>query len=421
VLAGLLLLLLIAPLRAQPVGEGDPAEWAKEGIFDPPPIDHNQFRQLELRYRAALKTTQPSNDQKDQLQKVFHYRASELARFANRFTVGRDVDKIVGDLKPNNVTPTARTYVLNLLADFGVRLTKEQPEHARLAGITLLRSLNASWNPDVPYAGSAPQLIKLLSLPDEDIYLKAPIAQRMGEILESGSPQLSLRLEIADSLSKEIRRLGADRANVSKQDLVGYDWYMMRLTEALGKTQRTDNLTSTLSYIDVLMEVLVDRKQNFMTRASAARALSRLPLGADVNLELINHETGFLGAEMSRAYQANPRWWMWGHVYLTTYLTYDAPGKEEIARNEGLMLQIKRPGLSGATDPVTAVRNLLLPLEKTVINNAKARTKLQEDDIKALEDWLKANVPADRKARPGGPEIPANGVTKPAEPQVNAR
>lgn len=401
----------------------DPTVWVKGGIRDPAPVSTLEYkRQFELNYRSVLKSKNLSNSNKAILEGAMHYQMATLALHANRHQRMSMFDRIRTDLRTSSTTAEARTFVLDTLIKLIPRLLKEDSPELRVAAVRMLGLLDVSSNPNVPYIGAAPPLLEVLKRGDEEIHLKALAAKALGRILESGSPHLTLRVEIAEALAAETRRLRSVQATFDKKLMAGYQWHMWHLVEALGSTQRTDNLTATVSFVEVLMEVLTDRNQDKLSRVRASRAISRLPLDANTNLELINHEIALLVLEMCRAYQVDKQWPYWDRAFTEVFIAYDGFNANEIASKMGLRNQATKGPLGAALPAINNARDLMLPLIRTVVNSPAARPNLDAKAISDLEVWTKSAVPADRHIRPGGKAFPvapaapaagASGITPP--------
>ncbi|MEZ6058167.1 MAG: hypothetical protein R3C01_15825 [Planctomycetaceae bacterium] len=389
--------------------ENDPTIWAKGGIRDPePPSQDDYRRKYEITYRSTLKTKSLNSASKEILEKTIHYQMALLCLHSNRHQRMSMFERIRTDLRNRDTSAEARTFILETVVKLAGRMMKEDSPELRLAAVRILGGLDVSSSPNVPYIGASAQLLEVFKRDDSEIHLKALAAKGLGRILESGSPHLTLRVEIAEALAKEVRRLRKDHANFDKKTIVGYQWHMWHLVEALGSTQRTENLTGTLSFVEVLMEVLTDRSQDKLSRVRSARAISRLPLEGTTNMELINHEVVLLVVEMCHGYQADTKWPYWDRAFTEVFITYDGFNATEIASKMGFRNQATKSGLNTAQASVNQARDLMLPLIRTVVNAPQARPKLDPQSITELETWAKGAVPANRRVRANGEVFPVS-------------
>jgi hypothetical protein len=372
-------------------------------VGTPPPPTYEEFRrQLALPYQQALRDATPDRRGKELIDKVVHYYVALLADPTQALERQENRKRLIDTLRSNSTTPNARAYAYDQIIARCRQLYNDPDPGIRTQAPLLLIELNTSWNPDIPYVPAVDPLLETLAFPD-DKYIQVKIAAVPGitRILRD-SPANALpvlkRLEIADKLAAEIERLRTSRGQANAAPPVGHQWLMWQLVTALGYGDRVYNQARQPVYVDALLGVLADKGEDWLARARAAQALSRLPYEGTANLSLLNFETARLLHDFTEQYntslaggQIMP---MSRRVALHIYLTYSAENPAQRQLNLGLVNQVNRPGLAGHKAAVDAARVAAMPIINGLIGNTSAPRPVPAGEISNLATWLNANVPA---------------------------
>lgn len=387
-----------APARAQSASSTS----AAGSIFQPPPPTADEFRRtLQLPYREALRASQLDRSAKQTIDRVIHYQVALLADPTQASQRQRNIRTIITDLRSTSTSPAAREYVLSQVIHRCEQLLNEPQPDVRVTAVDLLGQLNSSWNPVVPCVEAADVLLRTLSFPDKYIHVKVVAAPALGRILRD-APAAKLpvlkRIEIAEKIAAEIKRLREVRGTPEEPPALGRSWAMWKLVEALGYCDRVYNAARNPVFADVLMETLTDPREDFFTRARAAQALSRLPFEASSNLALLNYEVARLTHELGKAYNvslaAGTVWPLWRRCAFHIYFAYETENAAvERPQMRGLMYQVNRAGLGGYKAAIQEARALVLPITNNLTGVAINPPPVPTADLDRLAEWLKANQP----------------------------
>lgn len=375
---------------------------APASIHNPPPPTADEYRRtLQLPYREALRAVQLDRNHKQTVDRVIHYQVWLLAAPGQEAARQRNIRTIINDLRSRGTSPVAREYVLSqVILRCGQLLDEPQPD-VRVIAVDLLGQLRFQWQPDQPLVESAETLLRTLTFPDKYIDSKIVAAPALGYILrEAPASRLPVlkRIEIAEKIANEIKRLRDVRGTPAEPPEIGRSWAMWKLVEALGYSDRVYNAAQVPVFADVLMETLTDPKEDFLTRARAAQALSRLPFQANSNLGLLNYETARLTHELGTAYNAALKsgavWPMWRRAAMHIYCAYETENAAvERQQMRGLMYQLNRSGLAGFRPAVQEARGLVLPIINGFVGTPVNPPPVSTADLDRLGEWLKANKP----------------------------
>jgi hypothetical protein len=198
-------------------------------------------------------------------------------------------------------------------------------------------------------------------------------------------------------------------------------WYRLRLIDALGDTGICYNLQRQPIVIDALFAVMSSNKEHLMVRTTAARAATQLPwLQADnVNLPLFTHQLCKLTRDMAATRNGNLNAPYWRYCFLSVYLCFNPQTAEQKQRNWGLLQKVKQPGYTQHEPLVTTAYQALVPVINSVTGTVPAQPRqTTADEIRALDDWLKNNVPTDNKPTPSSK--PVEQTPRPGQPMANS-
>lgn len=199
--------------------------------------------------------------------------------------------------------------------------------------------------------------------------------------------------------------------NQKVENALARKWYRRRLVTALGVTGRYEETGHRPVIIDALMEVITNPRDDWETRAAAARSVSQLPLDKKVNVELVNCEIVRLLNDLSAAYIASdkmpPSMWRW--AFDDIYLAYhSATAAEQNGKHWGLM-HLESPR---GRDQIGSAYKVVLKVVKPIIES-QALPALDPSAVKGLDEWLKANNVPDRKVTPDSGDLKAPAAAQP--------
>lgn len=391
----------------------------------PPPSDDSYRRELQLPYRDFLKKRQLTTQDRQLADKVVHYLVYQLVAPGKENQRNRNMSRFQQDIRSTSTTDVARQYILEQSVHYGGLLLNDPSLENKVVGAHWLCQINIAFSPDVPFHPASKPLLRALELPNTAVAAKVVAAKGLGRILKSGEPPLAVRLEIMEGLAKQIHALQASRGTPQAPETAGYQFLMWNLTAALGNANRVYNSTRQPVVTDALMAVLADTKEDWLARATAAHALSRLPFEANADLAIINYETAKLTHDMAVTYNANIRaaqpWPLWRRVAIEAYLAYEAESPAERTTNFGLANQVKKAPLAKFDPKVREARDLIMPivnsLTKTPVTKPSGQPPVPQASIDALAQWLAANTPTSRKVTPESQEPPAPAAAKTAAAQ----
>ena len=394
-------------------------------LSPPPPTDAEFRRDIQLPYREALRNAQPDRKAKDIIDKSIHYQVAQLVDPAKAGDVQRNLTRLINDIKIKSTSDASRLYALGQILVRCDQLLNEQKVSDRVVAVLLLNQLNIVWGPpDFPFVPAADPLLRGLTFEDKYIPAKVLAGEGLARILKDSRPtdlQVLKRIEIAEKVAAEIRRLQSVRGQAQAADATGHQWCMWSLCGALANCDRVYNAAREPVFADTLMAVLMDNGEDWHARAKAAFALSRLPYEATSNLAVLNYETAKFTRDMATTYNASVAagqvWPLWRRVAIYIYFTYECRNAADRGLNFGLMYQTKRSGLNTYAPAIQQARNLVLPIVNTLIASPKSTPPIPQQDIDALSEWLRNNVPADGRLTP---ESRVKSVQPQAPPMANA-
>jgi hypothetical protein len=372
-------------------------------VYNPPAPTEEEFRRtLNLPFQEALRANQPDRRGKELIDKVVHHYMWLLADPAQALQRSRNRKRLMDSLKSRSTTDGARAYAYDQIIGRARQMFNDPDASVRISAVHVLNELNTSWNPDIPYVPAVDALLQTLTFPDDKyVQVKVVAATGTGRILRDAPPNalpVLKRFEVADKLAAEINRLRASRGQPNAAPAVGHQWLMWQLVTALGYSDRVYNQSRQPAYADALLSVVVDPGEDWLARARALHALSRLQYEGTANLSVLNYQAARLLHDFSQQYntllaggQVLP---MSRRVALHVYLAYSAQTPAERSLNIGLVNQVNRPGLAGHKAAIDAARAAAMPIINSLIGNAGAPRPIPAGDISKLADWLSSNAPA---------------------------
>jgi hypothetical protein len=158
-----------------------------------------------------------------------------------------------------------------------------------------------------------------------------------------------------------------------------------------------------------LMITVANPAENIGVRATALRAATQLQWDGQTNVPLILSEAVKLEAFVAKAYNdelaaKKPVSSELRHANFQLYLAFrPATAHQGSTLNWGLLNQIRRPGLSQHEPAITAAYNTVLPVINHIVGNPKPKAPIPAAPLAAIDAWIQANPPVDRKPTPVSP------------------
>ncbi|WP_339730664.1 hypothetical protein [uncultured Gimesia sp.] len=231
----------------------------------------------------------------------------------------------------------------------------------------------------VAYVPAYAPLLKIIASPKQPIELKITAANGLARIGEIGDPTNSRRVSIVEALIPEL-----------DLSLNEHSWYQRSLVDTLGSMGITDNLARRPVVVDALLKVMSDPKRTWRVRSAAAYNLGKLPLKANSDIKLITYSIVDLTRKMVTAYNGNNNARFWKRCFWNVYLAF-------------------KPLAAGMDNGLTQK-----PVNQSVVNDAYKQIiksvatilqpgpppKIAPDVTKAMDDWLKKNLPKNFRVAP---------------------
>jgi hypothetical protein len=398
------------PQDAAPAAEEAPADTkpaaADETKYDPPltdkaKVDDWQKKQNgELRFKEKLKLERLSNADKEILTGAVQNYLYRLTLKEERQNMHTIVQKLLETVNSKALTlPEPRNFVNDEIVRIGPELLGQHPD-VRLNLLILAASLisDPNTNPPRPFAGATPLFLNVLDDPAQPPACKIWAVKGLTRICRDGDIPITQRDTIATHLVDAVGKPDAQtQAN----------WfYRLRLMDALGATQLCYNLQRQPTIIDTLIAVLSNRRENWLVRATAASSVTQIPWQAadQVNVPLVTYLVCDYAREVLNARNAQLNAPHWKYCVLYSYLSFNPATAQQKSQNWGLMQKVKMPGYGQQEPLVHSAYQALLPAVNTIMGSV-APVPVPPDQIKALDDWLKNNIPDDKKATPSSKQI----------------
>ncbi len=317
------------------------------------------------------------------------------------------IDNITRPAEQGTTSPAAREFLYENIIKLVDGLLKEQPPqppNVQYSLVLLVSRLNAkppnlTARPQVPaqpYPQSQQLLMKVLLDQGMPIVVRIRAASGLERLMRDGDISTVDKSNIGVAIAKALEQ--------KVDNPLARKWYRWKLVEGLGATGRYEETGYRPVMIDALMNVLVNREDDWEVRAAAARALSQLPLDQKTNVELVNYEIVRLLHDLTVAYNASdktpPSTWRW--AFASVFLAYKAAtAAEQNVKHWGLM-HLNTPR---GRDQISSAYKVVLPVAKPFIETQALRP-IEAARVNALAEWLKTNTVTDRKPTPGSSDLP---------------
>jgi hypothetical protein len=376
-----------------------------ESKYDPPLTDKGNVDQWirqngELRFKQALKLESLSNADRETI-------AGAVKHYLYRMTLKEERDNLHVIVQKLIETINSRTLTTSIARNYAneeiVRTARDllnQPRAVRLNALILAASLvnDPTAEPPRPFTGAAPLFVDVLDDPNQLVESKIWAVKGLARIVRDGDVPVSERNNAAVHL---VAALSAPDA------LKPENWlYRLRIVDALGDTGLLYNLQRQPIVIDALVGVLANAKENWMVRSTASRSVTRIPwLAADnVNVPLVTYQICQLARQMAQARNNDLGAPHWKYCFINVYLSFKPHTPQERDRKIALVEQVTRPHLASSQPLVQSAYEAVMPVVNSVTATVAARPT-SADAIRALDDWLKNNVPDDRKPTPSSQQV----------------
>ena len=314
--------------------------------------------------------------------------------------------------------PASRAILLKTINSRVAELLAENPPHhpdVQLGLVLLLESLNSKvvvTPPSlVPATGSYKVLLSVLEDSNRPLQCRIHAASGVGRMgrdalvgVPGGDLSVVQRNDIAASLAKVLV------SSTVQGNEVGKVWFRCRVAKALGDCGVAFDLNGGSGFIDTLMITATNPAEHLRVRAACLRATTQLSWNGTTNVPLILHETAELLLEIAQGYNAalaaNKRLANadFQHANMDIYLSFmpESAHQANILK-WGLLNQITRPGLGQNGPAVTTAQAAAFPVIQHIIWNPKTPVTIPAAQIAALDAWIKANAPKERKPTPVSP------------------
>lgn len=234
-------------------------------------------------------------------------------------------------------------------------------------------------------------LVKIISSKTQPVELKIIAANGLGRIGRMGDPTNALRIKIVEAIIPEL-----------EQSQKEHSWYQRSLVDALGSLNITDNLARRPVVVNALLKTMSDPKRTWGVRSAAAYNLGKLPLKANSDIKLITYSIVDLTRKMVAAYNQNNNARFWKRCFWNVYLAF----RPEFAnQNNGLFKkQVNQTVVNEAYKQIIKPAAIILQPGPT--------PKIPADVTKAMDDWLKKNLPKNFRVAPGQVKPPNQKVAE---------
>lgn len=390
-----------------------------ESQYDPPLTDAEKMQQWkrsngEVKFKTALKAEGLGNADRETITKAVQYYLYSMTVKEERGRLQAIAEKLLDAVNsPRLTTNDARRYANDEI----VRIAREllnQPREVRLNALVLAASLmeDPSAEPPRPYAGAIPLFVDVLNDPEQFVDSKIWAVLGLARICRGGNIGVTERNTAAVNL---VAALNAPDAAKPENW-----WYRFRIVYALGDTGLAYNLERQPIVIDALVGVLANRKENWMIRSEAARSVTRIPWqrADSVNVPLVTYLVSQLARDMAAARNANLKAPYWRYCFVQVYLSFKPHGAAERENNLSLLEQVTRPHLASNQPMVQAAYDAVMPVVNSVTGSPLLNpAPTSPDALNALDEWLKDNVPDDRKPTPSSKQV--DGSERGASPMAD--
>ncbi len=373
-----------------------------------------------VKFQIALKAIAPTNAETKELVDGANLFVDRMTLPENLANLQRNViGKAKAPVENQLTNPAPKLILLKALTARSVELLAETPPHhpdVQLGLVILLESLNAQVvvvpPSSVPYSGTFKALIGVLESPTSPLQCRIHAAIGLGRIgrdavvgVPGGDLSVVQRNEIAAALAKAL--LATESQGLDD----GKVWFRGSVAEALGDCGVAFDLNGGSGFIDALLDTATKPTEHLRVRASALRASTQLNWNGTTNVPLILHETAELVLEVAQGYNAavaakkglaNADF---PHANMDLYLCFQpVTAVQANTLKWGLLNQIARPGIGQHGPAVKAAYAAALPVIQHIVSNPKTPVAIPAAHIAALDAWIKANAPTDRKPTIASPQ-----------------
>ncbi|QDT92316.1 hypothetical protein Pan161_39830 [Gimesia algae] len=231
----------------------------------------------------------------------------------------------------------------------------------------------------VAYTLAYVPLVKVLNDKNQTIEVKIVAANGLARIGKTGNPTNQLRVKIAEEIIDELT-----------QSVNDFSWYQRSLVNALGSMGISDNLARQPIVTDALLKVMSNPKRTWEVRSAAAENIGKLPLKANADIKLITYSIVDMTRKMIQAYNANTNGYWWKRSFWNVYHAFKPLNP---AADTGLTK--KQVNQTVVND---AYKQVINPIA-TIVQPGPT-PPIKEEVTKAMDDWLKKNLPKNFRVAP---------------------
>lgn len=404
---------------------------AQEDEFDPPLITAQERRAFEDRnvfreYQTALGVGNPSPEQVEVLRRGARYHLYGLTLEEIRDHLPDETNDLIAEIEAQFATEEARRIVCQEIVDRAPELLPGdgrlgQPHIVRLNMAILLRRLNirkagVRQEPPVPFVPARTAMLAILNDPGNtrpDARFWA--AEGLGRICELSVPNVpDGDLTIVARSEIGVALVAALESEHAQNDPTRF--FPMQIMDSLGDCSLAKDAVGDPILVETLAVCLNgdQNKNDDLVRSTAALSLSRLGrvqaangLGSPVNFPLVIHESvAYLRDVAVRLKTGQGQ----GQVHyrraiLNVYFAFEGQSPPAAAASQiGFNHQIERAGLNSHRELVESAYAAALPIFQVVA--ASEDPEIDDAMIEALDTWLAANAPEDRKITPDSEPLP---------------
>lgn len=411
-----------APAAAPPevsVPAAAPVAYAPPRITKEDDKKWNSTRTVKFQY--ALRAIAPTSAETKELVEGANLFVDRMTLPENLPNLYRNViGKAKAPVESSLTNAAPKLILLKALTARAAELLAENPPHhpdIQLNLVILLESLNAqatvTFPPSsVPFTGAYKTFVSVLESQTSPLQCKIHAASGLGRIgrdakvgVPGGDLSVVQRNDIAISLAKALvatESQGLDDGRV---------WFRGSVAKALGDCGVAFDLNGGSGFIDALLQTATNPTEHLRVRALALRAATQLSWNGTTNVPLVLHETTKLILEVAKGYNAaiaakkGLRNADFPHANMDLYLAFQPMTAEQANKEKwGLLNQITRPGIGQNGPAVKAAYEVVRPVIQHILSNTKTPVTIPAAQITALEAWVKANAPTDRKPTTASPQ-----------------
>lgn len=404
-------LMFIQPALAQDAPPQDPAAGdadddtipeltIKKELVDEAEVKN--FRTKAAKYRAALRSGGAGPSESKLIQDAVRLLVLRLSLVSNRNNLDKLVDEVVRDIELH-----AKGAAKELMLKEVVKRCSELMDNhlaVRINAAVLLNRLNedpgnrAKRIRPTPYIPASGPLLEALKSPTQHEAVKVRAVAGLKRICDDALPKVNLRYDITMAIIAEIE---SNRK---------YHWYYtMLLVRTLPSTKVLYNVNNLPVTTETVMRTMMTKKNQWLVRAEAAKALGRIDYDGNHNIPFVVHEISKFNMELTKRYNGALNQIQWPLCYLRIYWAFHPVDEEEQANGQGLLGKVEKVALRKYQTDIDNAYQENLKVVNAVIST-EGRQQVPQPAIDSLADWVQNNPPSDTKVTPNAQPMVAAGI-----------